>query len=921
MKKNANNSKWPPALIFLLLLPLPLFWLVAASAIDYRQKIHSNRAHTELQFSAEKILNHLEPTLFLENYFHRFIEEVFKPAQIPENLEAIIAKYTSAEIDFVPYIFSNGKLITPPGFTRDYDLPIVELWHHIINPEYTRFQRIKAKARSWFGPVFSYSRLKKMPDTIIEFSGKTGKGAVMLHLTDADSGALLVCWQLPGVTTLAEKIPPELKENLKLSIKSLDADDPEFSGEIAEAKKRTDLLWLRKVFNGTSLLFTRNLPELDYRGFHLSLKLALLLIATAFLLTLHLARLENPLQLLSIKGKLISLAIYAIIFPLLGFGYFGWKLIIERESLLKQQAINDCISGINEVDVGFEREKEEILAFYRSLHEPFLENRSKPETFQWYRSLEDQQLINWIEVRDLQTEVVVTTQAESTAQQIGVVGRTFARLGITNFLSHRVGPQHKLTPSAAEVLIQEFLESPFGGWARIFESPDELSDVTFGGYDLLWYWNVLPENSANAAFIVIDNHLHWAIKNYLERVLVKRVGRGHAALRLLALSHESPLTIPAGETLSGDLGSFFNQIKRNSQPQTAAINWNDKIWLAAGAPCKRLKNHILICLYPYQVIEDQITGLRRDIFWAVAFTLLLALLTGLLFSRLLIEPILQLQKGVTAIRKKDVAFRLENFNHDELGQLSKQFNQTIETLADIISAQKIQKQMIPEQAPALPGFATAVSYLPADDLGGDYCDIQPVNEKFCLFAIGDVTGHGVSSALVTAMAKAVVTDFVIAGETDPTQIMICLNEMLFTQFNRKKCMTMFLALLDLESGKMACSNAGHPMPLLLRQNQRLPLLPLSHPPLGFSTRNQVFPRADVLLEPGDRLLLFTDILIECRGHDGEAIGSSGLAKLCLAYNSLAPAEMSEKIIDKVKKLAGKKLDDDLTMIIISRNSD
>ncbi len=333
---------------------------------------------------------------------------------------------------------------------------------------------------------------------------------------------------------------------------------------------------------------------------------------------------------------------------------------------------------------------------------------------------------------------------------------------------------------------------------------------------------------------------------------------------------------------------------------------------------EKLADTVLLSLYPLDEVDREIASIRLSLIWGVIFALILALLVGSLFSHTIIRPVANLMTGVQALRRRDTGHRLEILQNDELGRLSEAFNATTETLADIISAKAIQEQLIPEKAPAMAGFAADLVYVPAADLGGDYCDILPLKDGRWLLVIGDVTGHGVSSAMVTTMIKAVVTEYSADSDFSLHDMFVCLNELLFSQFKRKKCMTLFAAIIDGSSGQVDCINAGHPLPLHFSAGTRQKFPLLCRPPLGFSLRNADFPKAVVQMASDDCLVFYTDIFIETADSSGKPYGSEGFAQICRKYLHLPPTEMRAAIMAAIKKDAACELDDDLTLIIIKR---
>ncbi len=621
-----------------------------------------------------------------------------------------------------------------------------------------------------------------------------------------------------------------------------------------------------------------------------------------------------------VRFKLVLLVLYAVALPVSGLLFFGGKYLGEYRELLTQEAYLACHSSITELENGFEKEKAWLLKLFRS-HKKLPEMLNNPGVlFDKFRAMEAKRIQKWIEVRDINCEVLLTTQAQDVTEKVGVICKAIARLGINRFLTHRLDASRPQKLQAFEVLIQEFFESPLGGWARVFESPDELHSVSFGGFDIFYFWDVFENPAVKPAFMIADQDTRSAVRKYLRESLRERVVYGQDMIRMLAWSLQFKDFMPEEPPESSLLKQFAQQIAKENGPLTTRIHWQDAGWLVAGAPGKTLKNTILMSFYPVEAIDRQIAAVRSDLFWGVFFALVLAVLIGLMFARTMISPVTGLMQGVQALRRRDTSHRLEILQNDELGRLSATFNATSETLQDVLSAKTIQALLIPDRMPEIPGFSGDLVNIAAADLGGDYCDVVPVDASRWLLVIGDVTGHGVSSALVTAMTKAIVSEYAKKPGFELNDMFICLNEMLFTQFKRQKCMTFFAAVLDTADNSLQCISAGHPLPLLFGRNGLKEFPKQGCPPLGFSVSRKVFPQAKMSLDAGDCLVMFTDIFIELHNRSGNPLGSSGFAAICARLIGLPPAEMRSAILEEIKALAGSQFDDDLTMIILKNNN-
>lgn len=206
------------AILLFLIFPLLALWLIGSAALSHQNRLQIAAAKAELNMKAEEILNHLEPVNFMQNLFSSFIDELKHEEITSSRLNQLIEKYRKNEVDFIPYVIVNDKMLTPTSLTKGYDLPVLNVWQHIHRYKEERFLKIKTKVRSCLGPLFSFAHLKKLPNTAVEFSGKSGKGIIYYHKVDKDNGALLIAWQLPKPKSLARFLPDHLKKNFKITI-------------------------------------------------------------------------------------------------------------------------------------------------------------------------------------------------------------------------------------------------------------------------------------------------------------------------------------------------------------------------------------------------------------------------------------------------------------------------------------------------------------------------------------------------------------------------------------------------------------------------------------------------------------------------------------------------------------------------------
>lgn len=240
--------------------------------------------------------------------------------------------------------------------------------------------------------------------------------------------------------------------------------------------------------------------------------------------------------------------------------------------------------------------------------------------------------------------------------------------------------------------------------------------------------------------------------------------------------------------------------------------------------------------------------------------------------------------------------------------------------AEMRQAGKLQRSLLPDPLPQIPGLAMAASYEPSGSAGGDLYDVFPLDlddgpsGKWCIF-IGDASGHGVAAAVVIAMIQSILHAHP-RGINAPAALLGYVNQ----QLCRKQLdgfVTAFLAVYDPNTGRLTYGSAGHP-PTLVRAGFNGSVKQLSDAstfPLGIEVAH-TFVQASRQLRPGDRLLFYTDGITEARDRQREFFDVERL-ELAFAGSDSQPSETVDRlraIIDDHQPRA-RPLDDQ-TMVIV-----
>jgi hypothetical protein len=220
---------------------------------------------------------------------------------------------------------------------------------------------------------------------------------------------------------------------------------------------------------------------------------------------------------------------------------------------------------------------------------------------------------------------------------------------------------------------------------------------------------------------------------------------------------------------------------------------------------------------------------------------------------------------------------------------------------EFLSAQELQRVLIPEDLPTLPGYAITSSYIPAQQVGGDFFQLIPLADRAALVMIGDVSGKGLKAAMTVSLIIGT-TRTLAEFLTDPAELLAGLNRRLHGRLSGGFVTCLMLRVEA--DGACQIASAGHLPPV--RNGSEIALPPAL--PLGILLDADYEP-FDFKLDAGDRLMLYTDGLLEARDAHGELFGFDRVAATATAHaTASATVEASGEFSP----------DDDITVMTITR---
>ena len=267
---------------------------------------------------------------------------------------------------------------------------------------------------------------------------------------------------------------------------------------------------------------------------------------------------------------------------------------------------------------------------------------------------------------------------------------------------------------------------------------------------------------------------------------------------------------------------------------------------------------------------------------------------------------------------KHIAIALENARLNMQSLEKAKLEQSLEI------ASEIQEGLMPQEPPQIEGYEVFGWYRSAEHASGDFYDFVRTKDGSVALVVGDVTGHGIGPALITATAQASLRSYLRVLK-EPAAIVTMLNEDIAQRMDDGKFLTLFLALVC-PGGRVRVVNAGQTPPLVFRaSDSRIDRIDGNGPAIGMMDDYEYEEGEELDLAPGDFLLAVTDGLEEARHHSHperlfEETGVRAVLSDAGARGASA-RELAEELVSQVLEFSGGHREDDMTVVVLRRLAD
>lgn len=288
------------------------------------------------------------------------------------------------------------------------------------------------------------------------------------------------------------------------------------------------------------------------------------------------------------------------------------------------------------------------------------------------------------------------------------------------------------------------------------------------------------------------------------------------------------------------------------------------------------------------------------------------------------------------IARGELEARADVSPDDEIGALGESFNLMADRVRKLVTdtrldaalekeleaARAIQETLVPSEEPVTWGsFSLAGHFQPAARCGGDWWTYHGLADGKLLLLIGDATGHGLPSAMITAAAKAAcdVACAASSDDIDVSTLLSLMNRAIYESARRRLVMTCFAAIICPETRVITYANAGHHFPYLYRAGEdgrgEFGSLMIRGNRLGDLKESQ-YDSKTTQLRPGDTLIWYTDGVIEGENDQGEEYGERRFRASIRQAGHLGAGDLRNSLVGDVMDFFGEgRLEDDITIIV------
>ncbi|OIP28108.1 hypothetical protein AUK22_04610 [bacterium CG2_30_54_10] len=617
---------------------------------------------------------------------------------------------------------------------------------------------------------------------------------------------------------------------------------------------------------------------------------------------------------LTLRKILLGLFLAAALIPLLGIALGSLDIVQVFQTVLgtRIQAVQD--EAIRNVAQEFNGFVASCAVSVRAItsHPAGLANEAGRQ--EMFRRLHKRKLVNVLQMRDAGGHLLFSQGTDFGGTRETMV-RAMARRSVERYFPERIDE----ASYPANVFADNMVRRDDMGFSTFLNHPGQLQTLQMGATRFLFFFLNPPKGVGPVAYVDVLVSLSKMVSNYLQRRNTRRLAYEGVWMRFYALEvPDFRWTIPPPGNLAREINQMAFASWITGRPINRSIGQPGSGGFAVAIPCPELSNHCLIAFYPDDLLRERIQSVWRKISLGALFFFGLIGLMGFGISRQFLSPLGHLEEAVTALTHRDFDFRLPVAGNDEIAHLFAAFNEMMIDSHDLQLARSVQEGLVPQTFPQPPGYSLHGRLETASDLGGDCLDCFILAGDRIVFLVGDITGHGVGSALLMAFSRAITFHWSQGQALYPDSLTTDLDRMLRRKHAARQFSGVVCGILDPSSHTLDLVVRGNIYPLFISSDGSCKWIGSTSSESGNFPASAEPGPIRMQFQPDERLVCLTDGFVEAHNHSGKEIGHLRVGEWACALRKPGADDWISALFTKHAEWCGPLHEDDLTAFAIIR---
>jgi HAMP domain-containing protein len=955
---------WLKLVLTIFLPPVLILFLGVAFLLelklDARLKEFESQSHDQL----EKLALASKTQRYISAEIARIFSSTKKPKFLKKKIEDFLADH-GLKADFLIWrrngsvFYSSFKLDSWPGDWKKAYYDLLDFNARKYGSESKVPVGVYYNLRRIFGPHFFpryFHRSHRASHQILLRNDASLKSPA-LWLQVAPKGGLAVFFDhdiftgYPGVERmLASHKDQKLNLGVLLKEKIL-ASDENFRHKLESFKEtlRYNFQALRNVGDyyfvshfidenliGISSIKRKSLEkDLISRQMTLACILALLLIILLMYKSYLLLVREQKLRMM-LKSQLLLLFLFANVLPGYIISVISYDYLQQYRAGLLNSAYLKGMSYLRDIDGLYENEftnqKIRLEKGLAKLGVELKNNGVSGRGIRDFMSLQQPYPYRLFLVGSSTVEVVTNEAIMRNGKVIDLINEDFLR-----------GPHKKQQMHAIEKIGKFFLallnhkpiSAKMGTEVEILadalsqQQPVELMQEFFQRDGGFWNWGVgskshpayicllklRAEDIFDYLFIYLwhDNELQL---NFMNRSF-ERFARNDSSIRVMAVNESSNKSLPPKLLKNEKLKSFAMQLHQKSTRKFDYCFWEGVRYLLFGLKCNQLTHFRLLGMIPVEDIDARVEEKMRLLLGLALVSLLVTISLGMFVAGSVLEPLSELQKGISALRERRFAYRLPDLGTDEFGHLAEIFNNTLIDLEEMHTASTFKEKILTnsddlQNCANFEIFARTINFANA---GGDYLEVLLAEDDGPdRIVLGDVAGSGIAAILILAFVKSALLQLQHLSN-QPAKLVEELERLfkISSRSGQRRFMAFQYLTLHAEKGEIEMVNAGMFFPIIFDclkktfEQVRMPSRPLG---AGSTVAREVH---KIEISSNQALVLFSNGVLA-----GGRIEHQAVLEILHEVEGCTAKGIFDEFAQEFSRRYGQMMNDDVTMVVIRR---